>query len=281
MRRINHDLRSVNSGTIYQVPRPNFNNLAIPDLSVPDTVQQYDLGTRFVFNGKTYHYAKTDTIDQPDRAAKNMLAEVITKAVLPSDTYLAGATEISITAGVADGIAGGGVVAEDELKGGQVVVFPVASPSSVNVFLRGIIGNTGCLSTGPITVQLDAPVPVDLTINVCCVAAMASQYAAVKSYDSLEYNSVVGVATVAAIAGKWLWLQTWGPCWLALQAEPGVAAMSRQLIFRHDGSVDEHDSALERAQHAGFLLCILPLVREKVSSCCRFLRNLKGYGGGP
>jgi len=54
-----------------------------------------------------------------------------------------------------------------------------------------------------------------------------------------------------------LWIQTWGPCWISPQAAVSVGNTNRQVVFRHDGSLDEHDYSdayTTKAQHAGFVL---------------------------
>ncbi|KKK77399.1 hypothetical protein LCGC14_2854030, partial [marine sediment metagenome] len=75
------------------------------------------------------------------------------------------------------------------------------------------------------------------------------------------YGSVAGLpATVTTVANYNLWLQTWGPCFLAPQTPIGTGSLgahNRQLTFRPDGAIDQHDyneTYNTKAQHAGFIL---------------------------
>lgn len=72
-------LMSANGGTIKLVPYPNFPNLAIPDLSVPDASQLYDVGTEYEYNGKAYFYAKASGTVAPDMPVKTKNVQDITQ----------------------------------------------------------------------------------------------------------------------------------------------------------------------------------------------------------
>ena len=67
---------------------------------------------------------------------------------------------------------------------------------------------------------------------------------------------VVGMPTVLADEGEYLWIQTWGVFWASLQAGCGVAG-NVGVVFRHDGSLSEALSAVSSTitnQYAGFVL---------------------------
>ena len=46
--KLNHDLRSVNSGTIYLPPNATVGNLHTPNLHLATVAQLFDLGTKYV-----------------------------------------------------------------------------------------------------------------------------------------------------------------------------------------------------------------------------------------
>ena len=62
---------------------------------------------------------------------------------------------------------------------------------------------------------------------------------------------------IPATSGQYLWVQTWGPVWIAPQPEVSVGLYNRQVVFRHDGSIDEYDyldAMTTKQQHCGFVL---------------------------
>ena len=221
-----------NGGSIYLPPNPNFLNLSIPDLSVPDTVQLYDIGTAYVYNGKAYYYAYvTAAVEGGTAAAKSYKQEVSYQLI--GATAAIYATSITITVGATDGIAAGGVVAKDYLKGGSVQVFT----GTTTQFTRGIIGNAAVAANGgTCVIDLDGPIPAALTTSMYAEAT-SSPWAAVMD-STAAWMTKVGVATCYSAASKWVWLQTWGQCWVTPQYSIGTAGY-HHAIFKHDGSVEK------------------------------------------
>jgi hypothetical protein len=135
------------------------------------------------------------------------------------------------------------------------VVFPAASN---HAFTRRIISNSACTisQANDCTIEIDTPTPVAITTSDKG-EAMASPYWKVVTAVS-TYASVIGVPAVAATDGKFFWLQTWGPIWIATSAECGAGENDRNVVFRYNGSGDEcayagtYNSA--KAQRAGFIL---------------------------
>jgi hypothetical protein len=217
-----------------------------------DTTQKYPLGTTIRLNGRTFIYAKASGTQNPDVGSHIAAGQHMAYATVAASAA-AGVTSITADFGATDGAAGDGVLAEDELVGGYLLVFPHSS----NTFIRQIIGNTAVASGGgEVTIELDSPTPVAVVVDVSHCEAMASPYLNVIS-GNYPKAAIVGIPTYPATTGKYFWLQTWGPCWVSPQAEVGEADHDIQVVFRHDGSIDEHDYSdayVTKEQHAGFVL---------------------------
>ena len=215
------------------------------------TTQYYDIGTRYVTgDGRVYRYAKAAGTLIPGQGcmppAKQLVAYRSIAAVVT-----AGSNVVSLTITTDDGATG--VIATNELKGGYIVIFDATSTNlSTN---RMIVSNVATTGAGTLTLTLDDGVPLALTTSDFG-ECMASPYKDIVVAAS-EVRGVVGIPCVAATSGQYLWIQTWGVCWIATQLDAGTALMDRQLVFRHDGSCDKHDYADAKngfAQHAGFML---------------------------
>jgi len=72
------------------------------------------------------------------------------------------------------------------------------------------------------------------------------------------WQSHAGVpAAYVDAASKFFWVQTWGPVWIAMQGTTGKTIYGREVVFRHDGTLDLHDdddTHAKYAQHAGYIL---------------------------
>lgn len=255
MTRVNHDLRSVNSGTIYLVPQPNFINLAIPDLSLPDTAQKYDIGTKFEFNNKVYFYAYASGAVIARQGCKVANAHAIPERGIAASADLY-ATSIVLETASPDGPALNGLFTEDYLKGGAVAVFASGYVElSSTDFTRGIISSTAVTTVGDITLGLDAPIPSALLYETAYATAAQSPYVGVTYSGEVQY-SVAGVPACSASAERWVWLQTWGMCWVVGAASHGLAG-AMGVSFRQDGSLDVHEQSISdnmSSQHAGYVM---------------------------
>jgi len=229
---IQQTLRLENGGTIWLPPSPNFPNTNIPDLSKTDSAQQYDIGCAYTYNGKAYYYAYvTAAVEGGMAACKSYKQEVSYQLIgAAADQY---ATSITITVGATDGIAAGGVVAKDYLKGGSVQVFT----GTTTQFTRGIISNAAVAANGGTCVlELDGAIPAALTTSMYAEATSSPWSAVLDS--TAAWMPKVGLATCYAAASKYVWLQTWGQCWVTSQANIGTAGY-HHAIFKHDGSIEK------------------------------------------
>ena len=251
-----HSLIAVNSGFITLLPYPNFPNLGIPTIHTPDDSQLYDVGTEYEFNGKAYFYA---------RAVGTVTANLAVKVYNHQDvgyriavaTSAVGATDISVTTTANDNLAG--VAAKDELKGGVCVIFEKTLGAGYEQTF-GIIGNDALAAYGTLKIYLDGPLTQEFTDATAYAEANASPWAKVANSGStvLTDNKSVnaGVACCHATTGQWLWVQTWGMCWLSPDAALGTGTNNMDARFNGDGSLSDGDDTNTTviAQRAGWVL---------------------------
>ena len=252
--RVNHDLRNVDGQTLYlpqwKENQEGWGNLKLPDISLAGTLQRYPIGTRYRSGGRTYIYAKAGGTLNPDLGAKNALTQHVAYTTIAA-TALQYATTVVIDVGGSDGAAGDGVIAVNELAGGYLVVFD----ADAKAYTRQIVSNTA-VATGEMTLVIDQPIPLALITDTDHAECMASPYLNLQA-NTDTISSVLGIPTLIATSGQYFWLQTWGPVWIAPQGAVSTGNNDRQVVFRHDGSIDQHDysdAVVQFAQHAGFVL---------------------------
>ncbi len=250
----------------YVDDQSGWENVALPDLSVADDVQKYPLGTKYVNGDQVYRYAKAGGTLRTDEAAgfAQIQAVFYCSVQAAADQY---ASELAVTVAVTDGHASNGAIAADELAGGYILLFDASSTGGAPQVLQ-IVSNTAVLVSvgGTMTIKVDGKIKVALTTSDHA-EIMASPYSYVKNgvYSENYQDMKVGVPVVIATSGQFLWLQTWGPCFLSPQdgdvgANTGGSAASNnhEVIFRHDGTIDQivyNDVTISaKAQRAGVVM---------------------------
>jgi len=222
------------------------------DIYLPSDTQNYVLGSRLQLGDRVFRYAKAGGTLNSDVLAVPGYEQLVAFTTIAA-AAAAGATSVVIDVAASDGPNGDGAIAANLLAGGYLVVFPGAE----NSFVRRIIANTAvAVGGGEMTLTLSEPIPVALTADTMHGECMASPYLDILT-GNYPQRGKVGVPTVAATDGQFLWIQTWGPCWIAPQGEVGDADHDQQVVARHDGSLDEHDYSddyTNKAQHVGFVL---------------------------
>lgn len=234
-----------------QIPNIVNGKLHTSEFYAAHDTQKHEIGLRYQMDDRSFRYAYAGGTLNCDLGCSPYNQQIIAYTTIAEDAII-GATKIVIDIQGTDGNDGNGAIAEDALFGGSIIIFP-HSENSIN---RRIIGNTVTTGAGEMTVELDAGIPVALDTDNDHAECMASHYADVRT-DGSAYKSVVGVPMVAATSGQWLWIQTWGPIWIAPQGAVSTGYNDRQVVFRHDGSLDQHDyndAHTKFAQHAGFVL---------------------------
>ncbi len=253
---INHDVRVVDGKTIYMPPwvedQEIWGSLALPDLSTADSVQKYPIGTKYVEGDRVYRYAKAGAaITRTDVGHKNGLSQGINYRAVSAQAI--GDKTVTVTCASPDGAAETGTIVKDEFAGGYILFFTAGSVASWDKQVRLITGNTA--GTTSIVFTFDRGLEIALVAGESIAEGIASPYSKVL-YNNTAGYPVIGVPSVLATIGQFLWIQTWGPCWLSLQAGCGVAGQLG-VIFRTDGSLSEALSAVADQitnQHAGFVL---------------------------
>ena len=220
---------------------------------IPTTTQKHTIGSRLVTaDGDVFRYAMAGGTLNSDLGCVPQYTQEVGYVTVAASAVV-GATSITLDVGASDGIAGDGVVALDYLKGGRILVFP----HSDNTFMRRIVTNTAVAAGGgEMTVTLDRGIPHAITLDVDHCECIASPWKNVITSTSAQ-KSVVGVPSGAWTIGMFHWSQTWGIVWLAPQGAVQTGNNDRQVVFRHDSSVDQHDYSdanVTLAQHAGFVL---------------------------
>lgn len=218
------------------------------------TTQKYKIGSRLQIGSKVYHYGRAGGVLSPNVGAKvknpqDVLHENCAAA-------LAGATSLTITLTVAnnDGPTYDGLVPANYFEGGTVVIYAV-----LGTIVRGILANTAILvnpGTATCVLILDAPLPV--ATGAVWTAVIASPYACVVINTETKLNDVLhpvaGVPTRITESGDYLWLQTWGPCWISPNPLHWGAANLMAVYFGGDGAIQDHSGDAGIQQYAGWYM---------------------------
>ncbi len=231
-------------------PNTGWGNTGLPNLSVADDSQKYPIGTIYVDGKKEYDYGIVKGTLNPDLGAHNTQPQHVAYATIAAAAAQY-ATEIVIDVAASDGRAGDGVIAKNELAGGECVVFDASSKA----FNRGIIANTA-VATGEMTVTLADPIPVALITDTDHAECMASPYRYITASIN-DMHVVVGMPQLVYTSGQFGWFQVRGPCWIAPQSAVGSGSNNILCIFRHDGSIDELDYSANtnnKGQIAGYVM---------------------------
>lgn len=204
-----------------------------------DTEQKFPLGTYIRIGNKGFVYAKAGNTLNTDLGAKNTWSQKLGFSAIQAN-YDAGVTTITITSAV--------TMLLNELAGGEVCVFPAGMTNS---FSRGIISNTAMTGEATLTLVLDSPTPVALTTGGNA-EIMKNPYEDVMNEDN-GWHTVMGIPTVVADDGEFLWLQVEGPCWVApVAAGVGLATLYKTVTFASRGTIEDQ---VIKSQIAGTIIC--------------------------
>ncbi len=223
--------------------------------------EKYDVGDRVVLpDGRVFRYGKATNIVTHIMQGLKFYGRVEDGIgyKVPAQTQAIGDTEITVDAGDS------GDYTKDQLKGGYVIVH---THGEYTDFTRGIIGNSESDADGNVTLYLDAALHVAVAVafgvetcpNPYSILQQATS-AAGNSSGQDSYTSVAGMAmTLTTVANQYLWIQTWGPCWINPQGAVGYtpATNRRTMFFTNEGSIIKNSAAVVTTslqQIAGFLL---------------------------
>jgi hypothetical protein len=212
-----------------------------PDFNVGDRVALPD--------GRVFRYATAGALGVvPELGAvqsrisnTNAVAPAQATAASLNSTFAAGVVGsryVSLTIAATFGHLATGVLTKDELRGGYIVI---GNGTSQHPQMRGIIGHPVLAAAGILTVELDAPLVTAVTVGTTNIEAFMNPYTDLNNTglgDGLtEFASVMGVPVMAATVGQYVWVQTWGPCWLTSAGNTCNDSTDRTLWFQKSGIV--------------------------------------------
>lgn len=204
-------------------------NLAIPDVYVLDAIQKYPIGAKFIDWNKVFYYGycseKNSVAGRASGGMKN--AAVVFEDETDAVVEPVGETEIVVTNPAND-------VTKNKFAGGDYMPYTTTGLSTYR-----ILSNTKAAG-GKFTVTLERGLLVASTSGMT-VRLSRNQYAELcceLPNAGKHYSSSMGVNLVEAEAGKWLWIQTYGPCYVHGGDELlGVDSADRMGYFHIDGSL--------------------------------------------
>lgn len=220
-----------------------------PDIYNVDTTQKYEIGTRLqTADGRVFRYASTTTggvsagFGAFATATLPMAYEALHANAAAGQTYVL-VEQASIT--------------EDMWAGAYIIMGHSGAATTQN---RRIVRNTATDGDTHVYVYLDAPLTVALTTSEG-FEIMPNPYANL-SVSPNEYSGVMGVPAATAAASRYVWVQTWGPCWVVPggTGTPGSTAAERTVYFVGDGSINgdvglaDPTTEPERRQVAGYII---------------------------
>ncbi len=251
-----HSLVCDNGGILTTVPYPNIINMTPPNIFAADASQLYEIGTKWEFNGRVYHYAKALGTVGMNLGVFPYNHQDVGYSVAAA-TSAVGATSISVTTDVNDNLAG--VAAKNELKGGVCVIYEKTLGVGYEQ-IRGIIGNDALASYGTLKIYLDAPLTQAFTVAVGYAEATASPWAKVAASGGTVLSgglcSCCGIPACYATTGQWLWVQTWGFCWTSPAATVGNSTNNNRGVWTVGNASfsDGTNATSALAQYAGWVL---------------------------
>jgi len=224
-----------------------------------DTTQQFPIGTVIQLGIDKFVYGKAAGTVLPNFGGKVKDPQTVSQEVLgaAADIY---ATTITLTLDSTDGPTYNGLLPENYLAGGRVVVFPAGNDPEN--FQRTILSNTAVTvngGTATFDVTLDAPIPIALTTSDVAEAT-CSPWAAVVPNTSTKLTdnlcSVCGIPTCKATSGQFLWFQIGGIMWVSPDAACGAGASNRDVRYNGDGSVSDGDdtNTIDIEQRCGWVV---------------------------
>jgi hypothetical protein len=101
------------------------------------------------------------------------------------------------------------------------------------------------------------PLASDVTAATTTIELMECPFYCIKADGAGgDYVTYIGVPASNATSGQYLWIQTWGPCWITSNGATCDSVRDRTIVFVGNGSVESsNDETLESGfQIAGVAL---------------------------
>ena len=231
------------------------------DIHQVSTIQRYPIGFKYPkanpLDLRCYRYASAGNGLNCGSGAHLGFSQDVNFCNITVDLAAAGKYTLVITVAGGDGRLGNGAIGVNELAGGYIIIFPDGMADILN---RMIVANTATIAGGGLmTITVDKPLTVALSPNPHA-ECIASPYLDVL-FGNLERQMIVGIPTVAAVAGEFVWLQTWGPTWATPGGVVWATAENTLAMFDGNGNIEAFDEALPvtgAQQIAGHIMSPLP-----------------------
>jgi len=152
---------------------------------------------------------------------------------------------------------GAGLPAANAFAGAYVVIY-AGGEGNGPVQQRLVVSSTLGDGNGYVTLTFAEPLIRQIDAGDG-VAVIKNPYSDVV-YDVTQRKGFCGPSGAYHVAGSvYVWTQTWGICWIAPGGDGTIGDVvgEQQAVFRHDGSVEPHDTAnviTLHQQHAGVLV---------------------------
>ncbi len=236
---IQSDGKSVIMPTWY-AGQEKWGNLAIPDVYVSDSQQQYPVGTKYRDGDRTWLYGKCGV--------------TATKTGIGNFTYVAeeGLTLDAVAQEVGDTVITLEETADtiDQYAGGYFLSYPAMETYR-------ILSNLASDGT-------HLKITIDRGLITGIAASTASQFVCEHRMSDVrtqwgaaahQYESVVGVPMIAQTTAQWQWYQTFGEHYLLPNTACGDAIYQRNVVWWIDGSLQE-EGGNAGLQHAGYVVSV-------------------------
>lgn len=236
---IQSDGKSIIMPTWYAA-QPKWGNLAIPDVYISNSVQQYPVGTKYRDGDRTWMYGKAGATNVKTGVG-NFIYVAEEALTLDAVVQCVGDKVITLEE-TAD--------TEDQYAGGYFLSYPAMETYR-------ILSNLASDGT-------HLKITLDRGLITAIAASTASQYVCEHMYSDIQsqwgalahqYESVAGVPMVAQTSGRWQWYQTFGPHYILPNTYCGDAIYQRNVVWWIDGSLQE-EGGNAGLQHAGYIITV-------------------------
>ncbi len=204
------------------------------DYDEVSATQNYTIGSRMAVDERVFHYSfAVAALVHPTtyRLAVSTDQILAVNDMLTPAGALAGATTIQVTIGAFQG----GIVAVNEFVNGWAEMWPVAGGAFMH---RRIIGNTGTLVGGAITLTLDRPLNIAMGLG----SQLTIHPNIYRNVDTAVHAALVGFAPAIGLPpvpvpiNNYFWMQTYGPCFISpTGAWPLSVANFYDVYYHSDG----------------------------------------------
>jgi hypothetical protein len=241
-----HALINDNGGYVRLPPYAVIGNASTPAIWSADSSKKYDIGTLYYDWLDVYAYCYAGgTVYTEVGAYKNKKTNTV--AVAPAQSTVvdpftglaagvAGSYYVTVTIDTEIGVLTTGVLSENELSGGFIVIGNGSAQHPQN---RYIVSHPALTSTGgSLTVKLDKPLSAAVTAATTTIELCESPfYCVIADGAGGDYATRLGIAAVTATSGQYFWLKIRGLAWITSNSNTCDSAQDRTIVWVGNGSV--------------------------------------------